>query len=424
MNARIQSLCEPAVTDYFVCASQQEAHVRWLADTLVSAGAVEPASLEPGVLAQRITGLNPALVFIDFSGGSTAASVAAAAVRASHPGLPIVALGSLAQPESTLAALRAGVRDFIDVSAPPEEALRTTRGLLANVGEPASRHGKVVALLGARAGMGVSTLAANLAVWLQKRAVSPGGSGESTGSTPAGRQTALVDLGLPAGDGALFLNTRCEFHFIDAVHNLRRIDRTFVNTALTRHESGVALTTLPADLGGLRDVSYASCAGLLNRFRAFFDQQIVDLGGFSNREFVAQMTTSADEAWLVCDQGVASIVSAADLLTGLRDAGVDTDRVRLVVNQYDPALDLTPAQITERLGLALVGTLPSRRVAIGHAANQGRLIVDMTERDPYVRALESLAARLPGVSVRSTATRPASGLSALKRFIQPSSKRS
>ncbi|KVH78202.1 fimbrial protein [Burkholderia cepacia] len=424
MNARIQSLCEPAVTDYFVCASQHEAHVRWLADTLVSAGAVEAASLEPGVLAQRITGLNPALVFIDFSDGNAAASVVAAAVRASHPGLPIIALGSLAQPESTLAALRAGVRDFIDVSAAAEEALRTTRGLLANVGEPASRHGKLVALLGARAGMGVSTLAANLAVWLQKHAVSPGAPGESNGGTPAGRQTALVDLGLPAGDGALFLNTRCEFHFIDAVHNLRRIDRTFVNAALTRHESGVALTTLPADLGGLRDVSYASCAGVLNRFRAFFDQQIVDLGGFSNREFVAQITMSADEAWLVCDQGVASIVSAADLLTGLRDAGVDTDRVRLVVNQYDPALDLTPAQIAGRLGLALVGTLPSRRVAIGHAANQGRLIVDMTERDPYVRALESLAARLPGVSVRSTDARPASGLSALKRFIQPSSKRS
>ena len=424
MNARTQSLCEPAVTDYFVCASPKEAHVRWLADTLVSAGAVEAASLEPGVLAQRITGVNPALVFIDFSEGGEAASVAAAMVRAAHPGLPIVALGSLAQPESTLAALRAGVRDFIDVSASTEEALRTTRGLLTHVGEPASRHGKVVALLGARAGMGVSTLAANLAVWLQKRALGPGATSVPEGGAPAGRQTALIDLGLPAGDGALFLNTRCEFHFVDAVQNLRRIDRTFVNTALTRHSSGVALTTLPPDLVGLRDVSYASCIGLLNRLRAFFDQQVVDLGGFSNREFVTQITASVDEAWLVCDQGVASIVSAADLLTGLRDAGVDTDRVRLVVNQYDSALDLMPGQIAERLGLSLVGTLPARRVAIGHAANQGRLIVDMAERDPYVRALESLATRLPGVSGMAGASRVAPGLSALKRFIQPSSERS
>ncbi|OXI49355.1 fimbrial protein [Burkholderia aenigmatica] len=424
MNARTQSLCEPAVTDYFVCASPQEAHVRWLADTLVSAGAVEAASLEPGVLAQRITGVNPALVFIDFSEGVEAASVAAAMVRAAHPGLPIVALGSLAQPESTLAALRAGVRDFIDVSASTEEALRTTRGLLAHVGEPASRHGKVVALLGARAGMGVSTLAANLAVWLQKRALGPGVAAVSDGGTPAGRQTALIDLGLPAGDSALFLNTRCEFNFVDAVQNLRRIDRTFVNTALTRHSSGVALTTLPPDLAGLRDVSYASCIGLLNRLRAFFDQQVIDLGGFSNREFVMQITASVDEAWLICDQGVASIVSAADLLTGLRDAGVDTDRIKLVVNQYDSALNLMPGQIAERLGLSLVGTLPARRVAICHAANQGRLIVDMAERDPYVRALESLATRLPGVSGMAGASRVAPSLSALKRFIQPSSKRS
>ncbi|WP_179403644.1 fimbrial protein [Burkholderia guangdongensis] len=426
MNARTLSLSEPAVTDYFVCASPQEAHVRWLTGTLASAGTVEAAPLEPGALAQRIAGLNPALVFIDFTGANAAASTAAASVRVSHPGLPVVALGSLAEPESALAALRAGVRDFIDVSAPAEDALRITRGLLAHVGEPASRHGKLVTLLGARAGMGVSTLAANLAVWLQKRAAGPGGAGSGAagpGAAPLGRHTALVDLGLPAGDGALFLNTRCEFHFVDAVHNVRRIDRTFVNTALTRHASGVALTTLPPNLGDLRDVSYSSCVGLLNRLRAFFDQQVVDLGGFSNRDFIAQIAASADEAWLVCDQGVASIVSAVDLLDGLRDAGVDTDRVQLVVNQYDAALDLTPAQIAERLGIALLATLPARRVAIGHAANQGRLIVETAERDPYVRALESLAARLAGSAASSTASRAATGLSALKRFIQPSSKR-
>ncbi|MGU7769340.1 fimbrial protein [Burkholderia sp. MR1-5-21] len=424
MNARTLSLAEPAVTDYFVCASQQDKHVSWLGKTLVSAGAVEAAPLEPAALAQRISGLNPAIVFIDFSGAQAAASAAAAAVRLSHPGLPVVALGTLAEPESALAALRAGVRDFIDVSGPADDALRITRGLLEHVsGEPANRHGKLVALLGARAGMGVSTLATNLAVLLQKRAA-PGADSRAAafGATaPHGRQTALVDLGLPAGDGALFLNTRCEFHFVEAVRNLRRIDRTFVNTALTRHASGVALTTLPPNLADLRDVSYASSVGLLNRLRAFFDQQIVDLGGFSNREFVAQIAAAADEAWLVCDQGVASIVSAVDLLEGLRDTGVDIGKIRLVVNQYDPALNLTPGQIAERLGIGQLATLPARRVPIGHAANQGRLIVDAAERDPYVRALEPLAERLTGVAA---APRAASGLSALKRFIQPSSKRS
>jgi len=101
---------------------------------------------------------------------------------------------------------------------------------------------------------------------------------------------------------------------------------------------------------------------------------------------------------------------------------MDLGKMRLVVNQYDAALSLTPAQIADRLGIALLTTLPARRVSIGQAANQGRLIVDMAERDPYVRALEPLAERLAGTV--APAKSAASGLSVLKRFIQPSSKRS
>ncbi|MEK7908934.1 fimbrial protein, partial [Burkholderia multivorans] len=43
---------------------------------------------------------------------------------------------------------------------------------------------------------------------------------------------------------------------------------------------------------------------------------------------------------------------------------------------------------------------------------------------PYVRALEQHAARLPGVSGSASPSRAAPRLSALKRLIQPSSKRS
>ncbi|HEB3529895.1 TPA: fimbrial protein [Burkholderia cenocepacia] len=412
MNARTYSLAEPAVTDHFVCASSLAEHVHWLSQSLVAAGAVEGVPLDGAALSQRIGVLNPALVFIDFSGDCAAASTVVAAVRAAHPGVPVVALGSLAQPEGALAALRAGVRDFVDFSAPADEALRITRVLLDNMGEPANRDGKVTALLGARAGMGVSTLAANLSVLMQRRPADPA------------RTAALLDLGLPAGDGALFLNTRCEFHFVEAVRNLRRIDRTFVTTALARHSSGVALTTLPPNLAELRDVATASCAALLNRLRAFFDQQIIDLGGFPNREFIAQVVNLADEAWLVCDQGVASVVSAVEMLDGLREAGAATDRIRLVVNQFDAELGLMPAQIAERLDLSLLATLPSRRVSIGHAANQGKLIAEVAERDPYVRALGPLVERLAGAPAPGAAQRAAGGLSALKRIIQSSTKRS
>lgn len=412
MNARTHSLTERAIADYFVFASLDDEHVHWLAETLIGAGAVEAVTLDPGMLTQRIGTLNPSLVYVDFSGGrAAAASAAASAVRTVYPGLQIIAIGSLAEPESALAALRAGVRDFIDLTAPAADALRITRQVIDNLVEPVSRHGQVTALLGARIGMGVSTLAANLAVMLQRRDVAQG------------RQAALLDLGLPAGDGSLLLNTRSEFNFVDAVRNLRRFDQTFVHTALSHHGSGLALTSLPANLADMREVSYSSSVSLLNRLRAFFDQQIIDLGGFTNSEFIAQVVQSADDTWLVCDQGVASIVSAVGVLDALREQGVNTDTVRLIVNKFDPDLGLAAAQIAQRLDIELLTTLPERRVPLGQAANQGQLLAETTARDPYVRALEPLIEQLGGAA-RASAPVGKSALVALRRFIPTSYKRS
>lgn len=374
---------ERAIVDCFVFASSDEANVRWLADALATTGAVEAAGHDPGALAQRIAALRPSLVFVDFSGGRIdAANRAVQAARASSLQAPVVAVGKLTEPQSAVAALRAGVRDFVDLAGASQEAARIAREVLEHAAQTPVRHGRLTALLGARVGVGVSTLAAHLGVRLQKR------------GAPAGRQAALVDLGLPAGDGMLYLDTRSEFDFVEAVRNLRRFDETFVHTALARHASGLALTTLSPDLSALRTVSYASAAALLTRLRAFFDQQIVDLGGFSNHEFVAQVARAADDVWLVCNPAIASVVSAADLLRELAAAQFDTERIGVVVTQYDVRLGLSAEQIAARLGLPLVATLPSRRVALAQAANQGKLLADIAERDPYVRAVDALVQRI------------------------------
>jgi pilus assembly protein CpaE len=186
-----------------------------------------------------------------------------------------------------------------------------------------------------------------------------------------------------------------------------------VHTALSHHASGLAVTTLPPDLAELRQVSYGASIGLLNRLRAFFDQQIVDLGGFPNSEFIGNAVQAADETWLVCDQSVASIVSAAAVLETLEAGVVDRERLRsklrLVVSKHDRELGLDAQQIAQRLNLELLATLPERRVALGRAANQGQLLAETTPRDPYVRALEGLLERLDGMPSRTPASRSAAG---------------
>lgn len=411
MNARAEPLAERAVVESFVFASASATNIRWLADTLVAVGAVEPAELGTTALAERIATLDPLLVFVDFSGGRTvAAAQAVHAVRSIAPQLQVVAVGTIAEPESALAALRAGVRDFIDLSAGTEEAARIARNVLEHVAEPVVRNGRLTALIGARPGVGVSTLAANLAVTLQRRGAA------------AGHQAALVDLGLPAGDAMLYLNARGEFDFVEAVRNLRRFDQTFVHTAFASHASGLALTALPPDLSLLRTISFTSAVALLNRLRAFFDQQIVDLGGFSNIEFIAHVASAADEVWLVCDPSIASIVSASTLIRELTAAQFEAGALGLVVNKFDPHLGLSAEQIALRLELPLVATLPARSVPLGQAANQGKLLAETAERDPYVRAVSALVQRVVGRSEESgapvhDARATVSVLERLRRFI-------
>ncbi|GLU34857.1 fimbrial protein [Trinickia caryophylli] len=383
MNARVEPLASRAAVDHyhFLFASTNEANACWLADSLVAAGTLEQAVPEPALLAQRIAAHPPALVFVDFSGPhARLAASAVQSLRIEAPQLPVVAVGTLAEPETALAALRAGVRDFVDMGAGTDEAMRVTRHVLEHMAEPDARHGRLTVLLGARVGVGVSTLAANLAVTMQRRG--------------AGRHTALIDLGLPAGDGALYLNTRAEFDFVEAVRNLRRFDQTFVHTALSRHASGLALTTLPPALSTLRTVSHASAVALLSRLRAFFDHQIVDLGGFSNGEFVAEVARTADDVWLVCDPSLGAVVSATDLAAQLAAARIEREMLGLVVTKFDRDVGLSAQQIADKLELPLVATLPARRVPLARAANQGRLIVEAAPRDPYARALELLAQRL------------------------------
>ncbi|MGG1943916.1 fimbrial protein [Trinickia sp. NRRL B-1857] len=423
MNARAPSLSDADRTtvEQFVFASNDESSLRWLSDALAATGAVQRATHDPASLGQQLSALRPSLVFVDFSGvliDSAARTVQV--VRALAPQVPVIAVGRLAQPEGAIAALRAGVHDFVDLAGAAHEAARIAREALENMAQVPARHGRLTALLGARIGSGVSTLAAHLGVLLQKRGM------------PAQRQAALIDLGLPAGDGLLYLDTRSEFDFVEAVRNLRRFDETFVHTALARHGSGLALTALAPDLAALRTVSYASAGALLARLRAFFDHQIVDLGGFSNLEFVTQVAQAADEVWLVCDPAIASLVSAVELLRELAAAQFDTGRIGLVVTKYDARLGLTAEQIAARLSLPLVGTLPSRRVPLVQAANQGKLLTDTAERDPYARAVEALAERLALMQSERADSRVAShgepaaptGFERFKRFIHLPPKRS
>ncbi|WP_061937573.1 AAA family ATPase [Collimonas pratensis] len=405
MNARNKALNELTSLSRFVFCSRNSAQAEWLGAALGKWGTLLQEKADVAELLSRIAELNPLLVLLDFSGveqihdhagvlsldsvSSTAHAVELArALGKTLPSLPLVAVGSMAFPEGTVAALRAGVSDFIDVSASEDEAREVVQRVLAKAAarNPAPvKRGQLVTLLGVRSGIGTSTLAAHLADMIQQRNGNQGGKHAATDS-----RVALLDLGLPAGDGKLYLSANGNFDFAEAVRNLRRFDETLVHTALPRSPGGVTVISLPHSLSEMRTVSHHDALALLDRLRLYFDVLIADLGGFTNHEFIANLTGAADQVWLVTDQSVGALVSLAGTLQELNGRHPDDGKRHLVVNRYDDRFGMGASQIAERFKLPLLATLPERTLKLTSSANRGKLLHEVAPHDAYVRAVDGL----------------------------------
>ncbi|QBC32123.1 MinD/ParA family protein [Pandoraea sp. XY-2] len=421
MNAPTRILDTMTELHRFLFCSAHAGHGQWLSAALREEGVVLQEAGRPAQLQQRIGDLDPQVVLLDFSGEPTGHADDAAdggfagAIELAHmlkrvaPKLPLVAVGSMVRADGMKAAIRAGVHDFIDMHSTHEEALDVIRRVVDQTPPPSvaapQRHGRFVVLLGARIGVGCSTLAAHLSQLGQEMVVGahpdkavraakvPANKDDKFDASLLGH-VALLDLGLPSGDGLLYLNTQSQFSFAEAVQNLRRFDETLVHTAVSHTPSGLAVLPLPLDLGDMRSVAAADALALTDRLRAFFDLIVADLGGFSNPAFVASLVRAADEVWLVVDQSVGAIVSLASMLRDLEEKSVERHHLQLVLNRYDPRYGMAADQIAKRFEIPLLATLPDRPLAMLSATNQGKLILDTARGDPYVRALQPLVERL------------------------------
>ncbi len=427
MNALRDRLPDPGGATYaFVCTDATR--VTWMTDALAGQGVVVPLRPGPG-LEERIALLAPQAVLIDFGQGTNSATDEAGALlqrlRQARPDLPVAAAGLAADPVATLGALRAGVDDFVDLGGAPADAQATLRALVQRrAAVSRGPRGRTVALLGARAGVGATTLAASLALLLQEQAGGPATAGRpAAGAATPRRDVALLDLGLPARDALLYLDTPSDFSFVDGVRSLRRIDPTLLQTALAHHDSGVALLPLPASLAQVREISHADASQLIRRLADFFALQVADLGGFSSVDFIVQAVREADPVWMVCDQSIGAIVSTAALLKDLRARDVDLGRFALVVNKFDAHVDLGAREIADRLELPLAHVVPARAAPLNAAAARGEMLVRTARGDPFSQAVAAMARSLregpSGAAAdgpRPAAT-PAAGWRALGRQI-------
>lgn len=328
------------------------------------------------------------LILLDFSHPGAAE---AARLARDLSGRALVAVGTTSgeNAQGVIAALRAGVRDFIDLDASAADIALQLRRLHADIASPHVRsvamtppRGRVVVVLGVRAGLGTSTLVAHLgALAASALHMRPSPSGDLT--------ALLIDLGQPVGDLGLYLDLRGDFGLEQALRGPERLDATLVRSAVPRHASGA----------GLLAPAQASAEGLdplplLVKLRALYPLTLVDLAGPSHRHWPTGLLREADAVWLLADPAVGSLVALDAALAALRATRGGDTGVGLVIARHDQDAGLPPPQIAARFGLPLLGVIPERLRTLRAASNLGQLLQDAYPRDPYLAALRLLLPHL------------------------------
>lgn len=299
------------------------------------------------------------------------------------PDVPVAGVGSDSNPDVVLAAMRAGARDFFvlrrdeaNVAALLGKLLRRTTAASA---KGQHKQGRLIAVAAANPSESVAFIAEHLALTLVERV------------NRATERVLLVDIATPAGAGAIFLNVNQAYSVLDAVNDVYRCDQTLVDTAFTKHASGLYLLSLPEDLIGKPQINVEDLLKLVGVLRGLFTCVLVACDGHLPMPLLTGLIAQADRTLLLSDQSIIKSRHSKYLLRALRLEDCPLDRAGLVVDNYRHRLGLEPENLAEILDLPLAGTLTSTGNARIQAMNSGESMFTVAPKDPFCADLRRLA---------------------------------
>src|SRR4051794_18432983 len=174
-------------------------------------GLAQPEATQPGLLVLDLrdeSAIPPALPLL----------------KRHHPATGVLLVASLLDPTLMLAAMRAGVNEFVTFPLALPELQAAIKRLVGSL--TVTTRGDVFAFVGAKGGIGTTTVAVNVATALAKSAADA---------------TLLVDLNVASGDAGVFLGCEPRFSVMDALENVQRLDPAVLGGLVTRTRAGLDL---------------------------------------------------------------------------------------------------------------------------------------------------------------------------------------
>ena len=273
-------------------------------------------------------------------------------LRRNHPNTGVMIIASGLDPALLVDAMRAGVTEVVAEPFTQEDLESAVHRVSAqNVGVAL---GQVIGFIGAKGGVGTTTVAVNVATMLG----------------PMGKpgRTLLMDLHQSGGDAAVFMGVEPRFSVVDAIENSHRLDQNFLKTLVTTVTGQTDLLASPE----------RPSAGRLDAIKT---RRVIELASSAYAHTVIDLPRSdvtvldaleqLKAVYIVANQELATVRSATRVAGMLRER-YGRDKVGVVLTRSDRQADIGHADVEKAIGLPVAHTFPSDyRIAL-QALNKGR----------------------------------------------------
>lgn len=305
-----------------------------------------------------------------------------AACEMLSPTVPVMLLSNDAHQDTLRRAMRVGARDVLPWTLPPADFAAALRGLPAAAAPPppSSRPARVIAVAGAKGGVGRTTLAVNLAAALAR---------------DTGQPTVLLDLHTQFADAALMLGLSPRRTLADwASLAPDALDARFLEDYAEHHDSGLLLLAgsaapLAPDLLSAETIDRVLT--LLGRECASL---IIDLPPLIDRSTLATLAR-ADDVLLVADLfDLPTLAASRRWLDALLGAHLAPEAVRVVFNRVAPRSRLSVADGEQVLGLPAGALISNDGKLVPASVNAGIPFVLSHPGSAPARSITALARTL------------------------------
>jgi pilus assembly protein CpaE len=300
--------------------------------------------------------------------------------------------------------IRAGISEYVVAPVSMADVVSVISSIF--VDPDAEPIGRSIAFIGAKGGVGSSTIAHNVA-WSM--------------STLFSSEVVVADLDLAFGTANINFDQDPAQGIAEAVFSPERIDEVYLDRLLAQCAERLSLLAAPSTLDRVYDFDPEAFSHIIDTAQRSAPLLVLDVphiwSGWSKSTL-----TKADDIVITATPELANLRNTKNLIDMLKKLRPNDGPPKLILNQagVPKRPEISAAEFAEPLGITPMTVIPFEPLLFGNASNNGRMLGEMDAKSPIVQIIGEISHILTGRS--EIKAKKKSGLSGLLGKLKPKKK--